>query len=128
MQSKAKTVAAYLKEVPAERKAALKHLCDLCRKLLTDFEETMDYGELSYNRNGEGEVGFASQKHFIGVYTLRVRTGVMNAHKHLLTGKGGAWAKALSVTPNPNGSISAWWRACCAPPGNQWDRSVEYNE
>ena len=47
MQSKAKTVAAYLKEVPAERRAELKELRDLCRTILTDFEETMDYGEQS---------------------------------------------------------------------------------
>jgi Domain of unknown function (DU1801). len=50
---------------------------------LTDFEETMEYGEPSYKRNGEVEVGFASQKNFIGLYTLRVRTDVMNAHRHL---------------------------------------------
>jgi uncharacterized protein YdhG (YjbR/CyaY superfamily) len=86
MQSSAKTVTAYLKEVPAERRAALKQLRDLCRTILTDFEETMDYGGPCYKRNGEVEVGFASQKHFIGVYVLR--TDVMNAHKHLLLGKG----------------------------------------
>jgi uncharacterized protein YdhG (YjbR/CyaY superfamily) len=43
----------------------------------------MDYGGPCYKRNGGVEVGFASQKHFIGV-----RTDVMNAHKHLLQGKG----------------------------------------
>lgn len=91
MQSSAKTVTAYLKEVPAERKAALKQLRDLCRTKLTDFEETMDYGGPSYKRNGEVEVGFASQKHFIGVYILR--TDVMNAYKHLLTGKGVSFGK-----------------------------------
>lgn len=91
MQSSAKTVTAYLKEVPAERKAALKQLRDLCRTILTDFEETMDYGGPSYKRNGEVEVGFASQKHFIGVYILR--TDVMNAYKHLLTGKGVSFGK-----------------------------------
>jgi uncharacterized protein YdhG (YjbR/CyaY superfamily) len=88
MQSSAKTVPAYLKEVPAERSAAWTKLRDLCRTILTDFEETMDYGGPSYKRNGEVEVGFVSQKHFIGLYALRVRTDVMNAHKHLLTGKG----------------------------------------
>ena len=46
----------------------------------------MDYGGPCYKRNGEVEVGFASQKHFIGVYILR--TDVMNAHQHLLIGKG----------------------------------------
>jgi uncharacterized protein YdhG (YjbR/CyaY superfamily) len=48
----------------------------------------MDYGGPSYKRNGEVEVGFASQKHFIGLYTLRVRTDVMKVRRHRLKGKG----------------------------------------
>jgi uncharacterized protein YdhG (YjbR/CyaY superfamily) len=46
----------------------------------------MDYSGPSYKRNGEVEVGFASQKHFIGLYILR--TDVMNAHKDQLKGNG----------------------------------------
>ena len=88
MQSSAKTVSAYLKEVPDERKAALKKLRDLCRKHLTDFKETMEYGGPTYSRNGEAEVGFASQKNFIGLYTLRVRTDVMKTHRDLLNVRG----------------------------------------
>ena len=86
MPSSAKTVTACLEEVPAERKAALAKLRDLCRAELTDFEESMEYGGPSYSRNGEVEVGFASQKNFIGLYILR--TDVMNAHKDQLKGKG----------------------------------------
>ena len=86
MQSTAKTVTAYLKEVPADRKAALTKLRDLCRASLKGFEETMRYGGPCYARNGEAEVGFASQKHFIGLYILR--TDVMQAHRHLLKVKG----------------------------------------
>ena len=86
MQSSAKTVTAYLKEVPAERRAALKKLRTLCRAILTGFDESMTYGLPSYSRNGKAEVGFASQKNFIGLYILR--TDVMNAHKHLLKVKG----------------------------------------
>ena len=93
MQSKAKTVTAYLKEVPAERKAALKKLRDLCNATLTGFKESMTYGGPCYSRNGEVEVGFMSQKHFIGLYTLRVRTDVMKTHKHLLKGKGISYGK-----------------------------------
>ena len=91
MQSSAKTVSAYLKEVPAERKAALKKLRDLCRLTLTDFKETMDYGGPCYSRDGVVEVGFASQKHFIGLYILR--TDVMNAHKDQLKVKGVTFGK-----------------------------------
>ena len=86
MQSSAKTVPAYLKEVPAERRAALKQLRDLCRATLTGFEESMQYGMPGYSRNGIVEVGFMSQKHYIALYILR--TDVMNAHKDQLKVKG----------------------------------------
>ena len=39
----------------------------------------MEYGGPCYSRNGEVEVGFASQKNFIGLYLLRV--DVINAHR-----------------------------------------------
>jgi uncharacterized protein YdhG (YjbR/CyaY superfamily) len=82
MQSSAKTVPAYLKEVPPGRKAALKQLRTLCRATLTGFKESMDYGGPTYSRNGVVEVGFASQKNFIGLYILR--TDVMLAHRYML--------------------------------------------
>jgi len=50
------------------------------------FDESMAYGGPSYSRNGEVEVGFASQKNFIGLYILR--TDVMKTHKDQLKGKG----------------------------------------
>jgi len=91
MQSKAKDVSTYIKEAPAERQEALTRLRDLCLAELTGFEEAMPYGGPTYSRGGVAEVGFASQKHFIGLYILR--TDVMNAHKHLLTGKGVSFGK-----------------------------------
>ena len=86
MQSTARNVTDYLDEVPTERKAALTKLRDLCRTSLKGFEESMKYGGPCYSRNGEVEVGFASQKNFIGLYILR--TDVMNAHRDLLKVKG----------------------------------------
>ncbi|MDO9303509.1 MAG: DUF1801 domain-containing protein [Anaerolineales bacterium] len=86
MQSKAKYVTTYLEEVPAERKAALVELRKLCLAALKGFEESMQYGGPCYSRNGVVEVGFASQKHFIGLYILR--TDVMKAHLDLLKIKG----------------------------------------
>lgn len=86
MQSQAKDVTAYLEEVPAERKAALEEIRRQCLAVLKGFEESMQYGGPCYSRNGVVEVGFASQKHFIGLYILR--TDVMNAHKELLKIKG----------------------------------------
>ena len=86
MQSKAKDVTIYIQEAPAERQKALTRLRDLCRDTLTGFEESMEYGGPCYKRNRVVEVGFASQKNFIGLYILR--TDVMNAHKAQLKGKG----------------------------------------
>ena len=86
MQSTAKDVTAYLEEAPVERKTALEELRRLCLANLKGFEESMQYGGPCYSRNGVVEVGFASQKHFIGLYILR--TDVMKAHKEMLKIKG----------------------------------------
>ena len=86
MQSSVETVDDYIEEVPAERRAALVKLRELCATLLKGFEESMTYGMPCYSRNGEVEVSFASQKHFIGLYILRL--DVMDAHREALKGKG----------------------------------------
>jgi uncharacterized protein YdhG (YjbR/CyaY superfamily) len=86
MQSKARDVTTYINEAPADRRDALVRLRELYLAELDGFEETMDYGGPSYKRNGVVEVGFASQKNFIGLYILR--TDVMNAHRDLLKGRG----------------------------------------
>lgn len=86
MQSTAKDVTTYIEEAPAERQEALRKLRLLCREYLTGFAEEMRYGGPTYARDGEVEVGFASQKNFIGLYILR--TDVMNAHKDQLKRKG----------------------------------------
>ena len=86
MQSQARDVTTYLEEVPVERKAALVQLRRQCLTALKGFEESMRYGGPCYSRNGVVEVGFASQKHFIGLYILR--TDVMKRYKDLLKTKG----------------------------------------
>ena len=86
MQSNAKTVDAYLEEVPAERREALTRLRDLCRATLKGFEEFMEYGMPGYSRNGVGEVGFASQKNYISLYILKQE--VLDAYRERLAGKG----------------------------------------
>jgi uncharacterized protein YdhG (YjbR/CyaY superfamily) len=91
MQSSAKTVAAYIREAPATRQEALKRLRDLCRTILVGFKESMDHGGPCYSRNGVVEVGFASQKNFIGLYILR--TDVMLAHRYLLNIPGVSFGK-----------------------------------
>jgi uncharacterized protein YdhG (YjbR/CyaY superfamily) len=71
MQSTAKTVAEYLKEVPPDRLAALQEIRRLCRKHLRGYEEIMQHGGPCYHRAGVVEVGFASQKNNIALYLLR---------------------------------------------------------
>lgn len=45
MQSTARDVTNYLEEVPAERKAALAQLRNLCFAALQGFEESLQYGD-----------------------------------------------------------------------------------
>jgi len=84
MQSSAKNVSDYLDEVPAERRAALGRLREMC--LGAGFEESMQYGGPCYSLDGQIELGFASQKHFIGLYFMR--TDVLDAHRDLVKAKG----------------------------------------
>lgn len=84
MQSKAPNVAAYLEEAPAERKAVLKKLRGLCRKVLAGYEESMEWGMAAYKKDGTAEVAFASQKNYIAIYFLK--HGVLQTHKSLLRG------------------------------------------
>ncbi len=84
MQSTAKTVTEYLKEVPAERRAVLTKMRAYCLKYLTGFKESMDYSGPCYARDGVVKVGFMSQKNNVTLYILR--TDVMKAYKGELTG------------------------------------------
>ena len=70
MQSKASTVAAYLKELPDDRRKVMTALCALCRKHLVGFDEGMEYG-MPYYKKDSLAVGIASQKNYISVYGLR---------------------------------------------------------
>ena len=70
MTSKATDVAAYLKEVPVERRAALERLRALCLKNLAGCEECMEYGMPGYKRDGAIKLSFASQKNYISIYGL----------------------------------------------------------
>jgi uncharacterized protein YdhG (YjbR/CyaY superfamily) len=84
MQSKAKDVDSYMKEVKQERQEALARLRELCQQTLVGYEESMDYGMPSYKKDGVVEVAFASQKQYISFYVLK--EAVLNKHRHLLEG------------------------------------------
>lgn len=87
MQSKATTVEAYLKEVPAERQEAFHKLRNtILENLPEGFEETMSYGMIGYvvphslYPNGYHVdpklplpfISIASQKNFIGFYHMGI--------------------------------------------------------
>jgi uncharacterized protein YdhG (YjbR/CyaY superfamily) len=84
MQSKATTVDEYLSEVPLERLPALKKLRELCLQELKGYTEAMMYGGPCYAKNNVAELGFSSQKIFIGFYVLK--QDVFNQFIHELKG------------------------------------------
>jgi uncharacterized protein YdhG (YjbR/CyaY superfamily) len=71
MISKTTDVASYIQEAPADRRATLEKIRDLCRKNLKGYEECMEFGMASYKRNGSMEVGFASQRQYIALYVTK---------------------------------------------------------
>ena len=78
MQSKASTVAAYVKELPEPRRKVVTALTALCRKTLVGFDEGMEYGMPYYKKDGLA-VGVASQKNYISVYGLRKQVTELGA-------------------------------------------------
>jgi len=71
MQSNDKDVETYIQQAPEARRDALTRIRNLCRQVLTGFEESMVYGMPGYSRRGVVEVGFASQRNYIALYILR---------------------------------------------------------
>jgi len=68
MISKAADVATYINEVPADRKAVMKKLRTLSRKIFKGCEESVDYGMPVYKRNGVMQFAFASQRQYVALY------------------------------------------------------------
>ncbi len=71
VQSKAKTVAAYLKEADATRRPALVAMRKAVREALPDCDEVIDYGMPVYKKDGEMVTAFANQKGYIAFYAGR---------------------------------------------------------
>ena len=84
MQSQAKDVSQYLKEISPGRLEALTQLRQLCLTTLEGYEESMVYGMPSYTKDGTVEVAFASQKNYISFYILKEE--VLNQHRPALQG------------------------------------------
>lgn len=82
MISEAKTVTAYIKEAPEERRKALTQIRKLCKEILIGYDESMAYGGPTYEKDKGIEIGFANQKNHICFYCLL--HGVMLDNKELL--------------------------------------------
>jgi len=75
MTSTAATISQYLKELPADRQAALGKLRSLINKVAPDAVEGMDYGMPIF-----GDLcAFASQKHYMAFYVCD--TDVMDSRR-----------------------------------------------
>jgi uncharacterized protein YdhG (YjbR/CyaY superfamily) len=70
VQSKAKTVEAYISEASEDRAPLLRKIRDLARAMLSDHEETMKWGMPVYARAGAPSFGFAEQKQYVSLYFI----------------------------------------------------------
>jgi uncharacterized protein YdhG (YjbR/CyaY superfamily) len=70
VKSEANDVTAYLADVPAERRDALKRLRSLYLATFKGCEESMEYGMPCYKRDGVLVASFASQKQYIALYGM----------------------------------------------------------
>ena len=84
MRSDADDVDGYLAQVPADRRAVLSALRELCGQLLPGFDEAMRYGMPTYSRDEVAEIAWASQKRYISLYVIRA--DVLDAHRERLPG------------------------------------------
>ena len=84
MRSDAGDVDSYLAEVPADRRAVLSEMRELCARLLTGFDESVRYGMPTYSRDGVAEIAWASQQRYISLYVMRA--DVLDAHREQLAG------------------------------------------
>jgi uncharacterized protein YdhG (YjbR/CyaY superfamily) len=69
MRSEAKTVDAYLSELPEDRRSALTTVRDLIREVAPRAEESMNYGMPTYDQAGP-LFAFASQKRYMALYVM----------------------------------------------------------
>ena len=84
MKSKATTVVAYIEEQPPQWQPTLRKLRAACRKQLRGYTERMAYGMPSYEYQGQVEVGFGKQAHYLSLYILK--QPVFDAHIAELAG------------------------------------------
>jgi uncharacterized protein YdhG (YjbR/CyaY superfamily) len=84
MKSTAVDVQGYIAEQPEQWRGALITLRAACRRQLRDYAEVMAYGMPAYVRDGQTEVSFAKQAHYLSLYIMR--KPVLDAHRVRLSG------------------------------------------
>ena len=82
MQSAAKTVPAYLKELPAERRTALAAMRRMIKEAVPEAKEMMQSGMAVYAVGDCPLFGMASQKHHLALYICQ--WDAMNKFRHKL--------------------------------------------
>lgn len=83
MISKAANVATYINDAPADRRAVLKKLRVLARKIFKGCEESIDYGMPVYKRGDVMQFAFASQRQYVALYAGKV---AIDKYRDKLTG------------------------------------------
>ena len=78
VQSKAATVAAFLKEAEPKRRPALVKMRKLMREMLPSCDESMAYGMPTYQKGGKMVTAFNNQKNYIAFYAGQT---AIQAHK-----------------------------------------------
>ena len=84
MKSSATSVAGYIDEQPADWQPTLRKMRAACRRELKGYTEAMAYGMPSYDRDGQIEVSFAKQAHYLSLYIWK--RPVFVAHRTALAG------------------------------------------
>ena len=84
MRSSATTVAAYIEEQPSNWRPTLEKLRAACRRELRGYSESMRYGMPAYARQGQVEVTFGKQVHYLSLYILKAP--VFEVHRGDLAG------------------------------------------
>jgi uncharacterized protein YdhG (YjbR/CyaY superfamily) len=85
MKSRARTVAGYLDDQPADWRPTLRKLRAACRRELKGYTETMQYGMPAYARDGTIDLNFALQSQYLTVYIWNRH--VFEAHRTALAGR-----------------------------------------
>lgn len=70
----------YIRNAPETRRQALTDLRRILLEKLEGYRETMRYGMPSYEKDGEVEIAFASQKQHIAFYLLK--QAVLDEYRH----------------------------------------------